>query len=61
MKICPVDIRPDREPTNLDCLRCLDCTRCPSLKLTTVLHKNPFALPSAGGKGRAGIEEVPAR
>jgi polyferredoxin len=43
-KICPVDIRPDRNPTNPDCLRCLDCTRCPSLKLTTVLHRNPFAV-----------------
>jgi len=24
----PVDIRPDRNPTDPDCLRCLDCTRC---------------------------------
>jgi len=44
-KICPVDIRPDYNPTNPDCVRCLDCTRCPSLKATTVLHKNPFAAP----------------
>lgn len=49
-KICPVDIRPDRNPTNPDCLRCLDCTRCPSLKVTTVLHRNPFGVPSAGGR-----------
>jgi ferredoxin-type protein NapH len=40
--ICPVDIRPDRNPTDPDCLRCLDCTRCPSLKLTTVFHRRPF-------------------
>jgi polyferredoxin len=57
-KICPVDIRPDRKPTNPDCLRCLDCTRCPSLKLTTVLHRNPFDVPSTGGV--AGIKESPA-
>lgn len=41
-KICPVDIRPDRNQTNPDCLRCLDCTRCPSIKLTTVFHRDPF-------------------
>jgi polyferredoxin len=41
-KICPVDIRPDRNPTDPDCLRCLDCTLCPSLKLTTVFQRQPF-------------------
>lgn len=40
--ICPVDIRPDRNPTDPDCLRCLDCTLCPSLKLTTVFQRQPF-------------------
>jgi hypothetical protein len=40
--ICPVDIRPDRNPTDPDCLRCLDCTLCPSLKLTTAFHRHPF-------------------
>ena len=44
--ICPVDIRPDRNPTDPDCLRCLDCTRCPSLKLTTVFHRQPFGEPA---------------
>ena len=43
-KICPVDIRPDRNWTNPDCLRCLDCTRCPSIKLTTVFHRQPFGV-----------------
>jgi polyferredoxin len=43
-EICPVDIRPDRNPTDPDCLRCLDCTRCPSLKLTTVFHRQPFGV-----------------
>ncbi len=42
-KICPVDIRPDRKPADPECLRCLDCTRCPSLKATTVFHAHPFA------------------
>jgi len=44
-KICPVDIRPDRNWTDPDCLRCLDCTRCPSLKLTTVFQRQPFGAP----------------
>ncbi|MBP2673261.1 MAG: putative rane protein [Deltaproteobacteria bacterium] len=42
-KICPVDIRPDRNATDPECLRCLDCTLCPSLKATTVFHRHPFA------------------
>jgi ferredoxin-type protein NapH len=42
-KICPVDIRPDRKATDPECLRCLDCTLCPSLKATTVFHSRPFA------------------
>jgi len=41
--ICPVDIRPDRKPADPECLRCLDCTACPSLKATTVFHGRPFA------------------
>ena len=57
-KICPVDIRPDRNWSNPDCLRCLDCTRCPSIKLTTVFHGNPFGLPTqtqaASGTERIG-------
>ncbi len=50
-KICPVDIRPDYKPDSAECLRCLDCTRCPSLKLTTVFHRTPFGIPEreAGG------------
>ena len=60
-KICPVDIRPDRNITNPDCLRCLDCTRCPSIKLTTVLHRNPFGIPAKAGGGPGDLEEVPAR
>ena len=50
-KICPVDIRPDRNWTNPDCLRCLDCTRCPSLKLTTAFHRQPFGVPGASPAG----------
>ena len=42
-KVCPVDIRPDQKPTSPECLRCLDCTLCPSLKATTVFHERPFA------------------
>jgi polyferredoxin len=49
-KICPVDIRADYNPTNPECVRCWDCTRCPSLKATTVLHKNPFAATLQGGE-----------
>jgi polyferredoxin len=60
-KICPVDIRPDRNWTNPDCLRCLDCTRCPSIKLTTVFHQKPFGVPSAGGTEVGEIQGVPAR
>ncbi|MCL2103210.1 MAG: 4Fe-4S binding protein [Syntrophorhabdaceae bacterium] len=41
--ICPVDIRPDRKPADPECLRCLDCTKCPSLKVTTLFHERPFA------------------
>jgi len=50
-KICPVDIRPDRKPTDPDCLRCLDCTRCPSLTLTTVFNKSPFGISAPEGGG----------
>jgi ferredoxin len=57
-KICPVDIRPDRNPTDPDCVRCLDCTRCPSLKATTVLHKNPFAAPGVPAWTRQGNAPV---
>jgi polyferredoxin len=42
-KVCPVDIRIDRNPDSVDCLRCLDCTKCPSVKLTTAFHAQPFA------------------
>jgi polyferredoxin len=60
-KICPVDIRPDYKPTSAECLRCLDCTRCPSLKLTTVLHRNPFGAPGReGGCGSEKLSGVPA-
>lgn len=60
-KICPVDIRPDRNPADPECLRCLDCTRCPSLKLATVLHRNPFARSEGKGRGPSGLEEARAR
>lgn len=56
-KICPVDIRPDRDPASAECLRCWDCTRCPSLEVSTVLSANPFGLPD-GTDGRSG--ESPA-
>jgi polyferredoxin len=59
-KICPVDIRPDRNWSNPDCLRCLDCTRCPSLRLVTVFHKNPFAESSFPGDDGEAIPEVSA-
>jgi polyferredoxin len=48
-KICPVGIRPDRKAVDPECLRCLDCTRCPSLKVTTVFHARPFATPEIRG------------
>jgi polyferredoxin len=61
-KICPVDIRIDHNPTNPDCLRCFDCTRCPSVKATTVIHRNPFGIPSLTAEERPGeLTEVPAR
>ena len=60
-KICPVDIRPDRNWTNPDCLRCLDCTRCPSLKLTTVFHKQPFGVTAPGGAPAGELSGVPGR
>ena len=41
--ICPADIRPDRKAADPECLRCLDCTACASLKSTTVFHDRPFA------------------
>jgi len=53
-KICPVEIRPDYKPASAECLRCLDCTRCPSLKLSTVFHRDPFGIPGMAGKGREG-------
>jgi hypothetical protein len=55
-KICPVDIRPDYKPASAECLRCLDCTRCPSLALTTVFHRNPFGIPK--GEPAAGAERL---
>ncbi|MEW6721315.1 MAG: 4Fe-4S binding protein [Thermodesulfobacteriota bacterium] len=58
-KICPVDIRPDRKATDPECVRCLDCTLCPSLKATTVFRSDPFApglprleSPIPGGQGK---------
>jgi polyferredoxin len=60
-KICPVDIRPDYKPTSAECLRCLDCTRCPSLTLTTVLNRNPFGVPGREeGGGAENLSEAPA-
>ena len=60
-KICPVDIRPDYNPVNPECLRCWDCTRCPSLKMTTVLTRNPFGLPGmAEGRGAEVLPGTPA-
>lgn len=56
-KICPVDIRPDYKPASAECLRCLDCTRCPSLALTTVFHRNPFGIPK--GEAAGGAEHLP--
>jgi ferredoxin len=55
-KICPVDIRIDRNPDSPDCLLCLDCTKCPSVKLTTTFHANPFPKPidTAPGAGAGG-------
>jgi polyferredoxin len=59
--ICPVDIRPDYKPDSAECLRCLDCTRCPSLKLTTVLNRNPFGIPGREADNRAeNLSGVPA-
>lgn len=52
-KLCPVDIRPDYKPTSAECLRCLDCTRCPSLKLTTVFNRTPFGIPEREASGGA--------
>jgi len=63
-KICPVDIRPDRNWTNPDCLRCLDCTRCPSIKLTTVFHGEPFGVsgtPPVAAAGAGELSEAAAR
>ena len=60
-KICPVDIRPDYKPDSAECLRCLDCTRCPSLKLTTVMNRNPFNVPGKEGRGESeNLSGVPA-
>ena len=52
-KICPVDIRPDYKPASAECLRCLDCTRCPSLALTTVFRRDPFGIPKGEAAGSA--------
>jgi len=62
-KICPVDIRVDREANSIDCVRCLDCTRCPSVKLTTVFTKDPFKKSEkvVGLPGREMEEEVATR
>ena len=59
-KICPVDIRPDRNPTDPDCIRCLDCTRCPSLKATTVLHRSPFGAPGGTDAAEGQVSGAPA-
>ncbi len=32
--ICPMDIKVYEEPNAVDCIRCLDCVRCPSVSLT---------------------------
>ncbi len=45
----PGRLRPDRKAVDPECLRCLDCTRCPSLKVTTVFHARPFATPEIRG------------
>jgi polyferredoxin len=45
---------------NPDCLRCLDCTRCPSLRLVTVFHKNPFDHSVFPGDEGEALQEVPA-
>ncbi|OGF18081.1 MAG: hypothetical protein A2509_09450 [Candidatus Edwardsbacteria bacterium RIFOXYD12_FULL_50_11] len=32
-KLCPVDIDITRDPASSDCIRCLQCTKCPGVKL----------------------------
>ncbi len=32
--ICPMDIKVYEDPNSVDCIRCLDCTKCPSVALT---------------------------
>jgi polyferredoxin len=59
-KICPVDIRPDRNWTDPDCIRCLDCTRCPSLKATTVFHRSPFGAPEKPETAAGEVSGAPA-
>lgn len=44
-EICPVDIQPSRDPGSPECIRCWDCTGCPSLKVSTVLSRDPFGAP----------------
>ncbi|NIS74719.1 MAG: 4Fe-4S binding protein [Deltaproteobacteria bacterium] len=51
--ICPVDIRVDEEPNSVDCVRCLDCTRCPSVKSTTIFAADPFSKGKLKGAGEA--------
>jgi ferredoxin-type protein NapH len=56
-EVCPVDIRPDRDTASPECIRCLDCLQCPSLKVTTILDSDPFGRRDPLGAALPGREE----
>ena len=43
--VCPVDHPVHEDPDSDRCIRCLDCTFCPSVRLTTVFGRSRPSLP----------------
>jgi polyferredoxin len=42
--LCPMEVKIWERPTDIDCIRCLDCTTCPSITLVNRMMKSPAIL-----------------
>ncbi|MBU0952641.1 MAG: 4Fe-4S binding protein [Elusimicrobia bacterium] len=44
-EVCPVDIKIYDDPKSMECIRCLHCTACPSVKFKLTSFKTPSLTP----------------
>jgi ferredoxin-type protein NapH len=45
-KVCPMDIRIYENAYSVDCIRCLECTRCACVSYKTIFHRLPALQPA---------------